>query len=125
MAVQTGAQNSVAMDPTSVDTNAVRINGGTVNNTARRGAIQTVLGWEVYAPPSANILVAWGGRLDGVPPAYTFNPGATDLVQAGAGTANGTRVPAGGSITLLGDGDIWAIRETGSGAVTVNCRAFF
>ena len=126
MAIKEGAHNSVAMDPTTnVDATAVRINGG-VNNTGKRNAIPNghVLGWEVYAPAAVNLLVAWGGAFTGTPPSYVFNPGATDLAQ-NSGTPNATRVPAGGSITLLGDGDIWAVRETGAGNVTANCRAFF
>lgn len=126
MATRQGAQNSVAMDAVSVDATPVVINGGLVaNNVDKRNAIPSViLGWEVYAPPGVNLLVAWGGAFTGTPPAYVFNPGATDLVQ-NSGTPNATRVPAGGSITLLGDGDIWAVRETGGGNVTANCRAFF
>lgn len=126
MATRQGAQNSVAMDAVPVDATPVVINGGLVaNNVGKRNAISSViLGWEVYAPPSVNLLVAWGGAFTGTPPAYTFNPGATDMVQ-NAGTANATRVLAGQSVTFAGDGQLWAVRETGAGAVNVNCRAFF
>lgn len=124
MAVQGGARNTVAMDPVSVDGVALVINGGLVaNNVAKRNAIPApILGWEVYAPPSVNLLICWGGSLGAGP--YVWNPGATDMVQ-NAGTANATRVLAGQSVTLWGDGDIWAIRETGAGLVTVNCRCYF